>query len=232
MKRLKWFSFSRVFTLSSPRINQVICPLCAILGWWESVLLYARRSDWLMGGRRSAELTIKGPAVTHNPITSRSTPKPGNGATTMARFRLVSLTGMYQLDRLASQKVFHQDPNILCNHRHCDIQRHARALVSGDGGARTPHSLPELWDFVVSFDPFILSNTFGFFLLLQEWSIDSPMTTWWRTQYSTQSPSLSPGNQIKQNCLRADRLPLATTAVNTPRDYNCRFIANVAVVFV
>lgn len=86
LKRLKWFSFSGVFMLSSPCINRVIWPLCAIFGWWESVLLYARRSDWLMGGRRSAELTIKGPAVIHNPITSRSTPKPGNRTTTMARF--------------------------------------------------------------------------------------------------------------------------------------------------
>lgn len=86
LKRLKWFSFSGVFTLSSPCINQIICPLCAIFSWWESVLLYVRQSDWLMGGRGSAELTIKGPAVTHNPITSRSTPKLGSCTTTMAQF--------------------------------------------------------------------------------------------------------------------------------------------------
>lgn len=61
------------------------------------------------------------------------------------------LTGMYQLDRLASQKVFHQDPNILCNHRHCDTQRQALALVSGDWIPRKPLSLPKVWDFVFSF---------------------------------------------------------------------------------
>lgn len=38
------------------------------------------------------------------------------------------LTGVYQLDGLASQKLFHQDPEFLCSHSHCDKWRHANIL--------------------------------------------------------------------------------------------------------
>lgn len=38
--------------------------------WLETVLLYVWRTNRLMGGHGSSVLTIKGPAVTHSPITS------------------------------------------------------------------------------------------------------------------------------------------------------------------
>lgn len=44
----------------------------------------------LMGGRGSAELTIKGSAVIHSPITGRSTPSLRTHMTTMAHFSSLS----------------------------------------------------------------------------------------------------------------------------------------------
>lgn len=171
LKRFKWFSFSGVFTLSSPCIKQIICPLCAIFSWWESVLLYARRSDWLMGGRGSAELTIKGPAVIHNPITSRSTPKPGKRMTTMARFCSFLWQVCISLIDWRHRKSFIKTQIssviiVIVTHKG---RRTLSFRVSGNQGSL---SLSKVWDFVLSIfcDPpplFFGEQIILFFFLLQ-----------------------------------------------------------------
>lgn len=170
LKRLKWFS--GVFTLLSPCINQIICPLCAIFSWWESVLLYARRSDWLMGGRGSAELTIKGPAVTHNPITSHSTPKPGSRTTTMERFCsfvwqvCISLIDWHHRKSFIKTRIS-SVINIIVTHKG------TRALLFLMAGNQ-PTSLIS-WSLKFSIFSFFSTFFWGqislFFLLLQKWSI-------------------------------------------------------------
>lgn len=123
-----------------------------VFHWQETVLLYVCRSNWLMGGWGSAELTIKGPAVIQSPITSRSTSNPPT--TWLQRHISVHfLTGMYQLDRLASQKVFHQGPHILCNHRQRDTQRHTRSLLWVEVQPRKP-----LNDFIKSAPQYLHYN--------------------------------------------------------------------------
>lgn len=118
-KRLKWLSFSSVFTLSPPCHR-----------WSFYVKSFTGRrpcnctcgvqiDSW--GGHGSAELTIKGPAVIQSAITSRATSNPLTAARLQWHISVLLLTGMYQRDGLASQKIFHQDPNILCNHPHYDI---------------------------------------------------------------------------------------------------------------
>lgn len=120
-KRLKWLSFSPVFTLSLPHIGWIIFPLCGGLNWQETMLLYVRRSNRLMGGHGSAKLTIKGQAVIHGAITSRAA---SDLLTTTWRRWHVSVLFFWQVHISLMDwhhgKIFHRDPNILCNHPYCE----------------------------------------------------------------------------------------------------------------
>lgn len=104
------------------------------------MLLYVCHSNRLMGGRGSAELTIKGPAVIHSPTASHSTP---NLRTTWLQWHIsiLCLTLVYQLDQVASQQILHQDPNVLCNHPHGTRVCHVSSFTQLKSYAVNTHTI-------------------------------------------------------------------------------------------
>ena len=208
LKRLKCFSFSGVFTLSSPCFNEVICPLCAIFSWWESVILYVRRSDWLMGGRGSAELTIKGPAVTHSPITSRSAPKPASRTTTMAHFCsfvwqvCISLIDWHRRKSFIKTRIS-SVINVIVTHKGT---RALLFLMAGNQRGLAHILKSEIVYFWVGWGGVgegVVTLCWGqktlFFFLLQKRSVQLQTCTWWRRKSNKKKFFWSVNRKIKFN---------------------------------